>query len=116
MSNLFVSQGRRGLYNVSSGIKIAYISGLEGQENEPDTQWNFKMEDVKSVQNACLASNVSGREYRGIDILITSQWATGVRENESNTSKLLSWVSFEIKPKYHFCGLNGSYFEPPLFR
>lgn len=108
--------GRRGLYNVSTGIKIAYVSGLEGKESDTDTEWIFKMEDVKSVRNACLASNNTGREYRGIDILVTSQWPAGTRENEPNTSTLLSWLSSEIKPKYHFCGLNGNYFEPSPYR
>lgn len=108
--------GRRGLYTTSSGLKIAYISGVESPDSESSSHSNFKTEDVKSVTTACLASNASTGDYRGIDILMTNQWPEGVRKDEPNTSRLLSWLSSEIKPRYHFCGLNDSYFEPPPFR
>lgn len=108
--------GRRGLYTVSSGLKIAYVSGLEARDSEASSINNFKMDDVKAVANACLASNNTTGEYRGIDILISSQWPNGARENEPNASELLSWLCTEIKPRYHFCGYNDSYFEPPPFR
>lgn len=108
--------GRRGLYTVSSGLKIAYVSGLESRDSEANSLSSFKMDDVKAVANACLASNNTLGEYRGIDILISSQWPSGARENEANTSELLAWLCTEIKPRYHFCGLNDSYFEPAPFR
>lgn len=108
--------GRRGLYTVSSGLKIAYISGIEVSDSEPSSISNFKVEDAKAVATASLASNYTTGEYRGIDILISSQWPKGARDDEPNTSELLSWLSSEIKPRYHFCGLNDAYFEPPPFR
>lgn len=108
--------GRRGLYTVSSGLKIAYVSGVEAPESEPSSINNFKVEDVKSVANACIASNHTAGDYRGVDILISSQWPSGTREKEQNTSELLAWLSTEIKPRYHFCGLNDSYFEPAPYR
>lgn len=108
--------GRRGLYTVSTGVKIAYVSGVEASDGAESTEWNFNEADVRSVMTSCLASNNSVGDYRGVDILMTSTWPSGVRENEPNTSKLLSWLSSEIKPRYHFCGLNDSYFEPPPYR
>lgn len=108
--------GRRGLYTVSSGVKIAYVSGVEAKDGAESTEWNFNDTDVKSVITSCLASNNSAGDYRGIDILMTSQWPAGVREKEPNASRLLSWLSSEIKPRYHFCGLNDSYFEPSPYR
>lgn len=101
---------------MSSGVKIAYISGVEASDGAESTEWNFNEADVNSVTTSCLSSNNSAGDYRGVDILMTSQWSAGVRENEPNTSKLLSWLSSEIKPRYHFCGLNDSYFEPPPYR
>lgn len=108
--------GRRGLYTLSTGLKIAYVSGTEASDSQSSTIWNFNSEDVKTVANACLSSSASTGEYRGIDILISSQWPNGVRQNEPNTSRHLSWLSTEIKPRYHFCGLNDANFEPALFR
>lgn len=108
--------GRRGLYTVSSGLRIAYVSGIEAPDSESTSIYNFKMDDVKSVANACIASNNTSGEYRGIDILMSSQWPNGTRDDEPNTSQLLSWLSSEIKPRYHFSGLNDAYFEPPPYR
>lgn len=108
--------GRRGLYTVSTGLKIAYVSGIEASKSETTSIYNFNVDDVKAVANACIGSNNTTGEYRGIDILITSQWPKGARDDEPNTSELLSWLSTEIKPRYHFCGLNDAYFEPPPFR
>lgn len=105
--------GRRGLYTVSSGLKIAYVSGIESTSGSTS---NFNVDDVKSVATACVASNNTSGEYRGIDILMTSQWPAGAREIEPNASELLSWLSTEIKPRYHFCGLNDAYFEPAPYR
>lgn len=107
--------GRRGLYTVSSGLRIAYVGGTEATNNDNDPAYHFNEDDVKSVTNACLATGNAG-EYRGVDILITSQWSTGAKKDAKNTSNLLSWLSSQIKPRYHFCGLGDSYFEPPPFR
>lgn len=108
--------GRRGLYTVSSGLKIAYVSGTESNDSESNSISNFKVEDLKAVANACLASNHTAGDYRGVDILITSQWPSGTQKDARNTSDLLAWLSGEIKPRYHFCGLNDSYFEPAPYR
>lgn len=101
---------------MSSGLKIAYVSGIEVADSDTGSVWSFNADDVKTVANACLSSNASTGEYRGIDILMTSQWPYGVRQNEPNTSKLISWLSTEIKPRYHFCALNDDSFEPSMFR
>lgn len=108
--------GRRGLYTVSSGLKIAYVSGIESTDSESNSISNFKVDDVKSVANACLASNHTAGDYRGVDILVTSQWPSGAKEDAKHSSDLLAWLSSEIKPRYHFCGLNDSYFESAPFR
>lgn len=55
-------------------------------------------------------------DYRGIDFLLTSQWPDGLLEKESNTSKLISFLSLGVKPRYHFCGLNNKHFEKAPFR
>lgn len=108
--------GKRGIYTVSSGLKIAYVSGIEAPEKDSNQEIHFNIDDVKSVATSCLASNNTSGEYRGVDILITSQWSAGTKKDEPNTSNLISWISSEIKPRYHFCGLNDSYFEPPPYR
>lgn len=123
MLTVYIRTGKRGLYTISSGIKIAYVSGLEAVDGEK-SDWSFDTEDVKAVRNSCFINKTSMGEYRGIDILLTSQWPFGVEdktkdkivENEKKTSKLLSWLAREIKPRYHFVGLNGNYFERLPYR
>ncbi|KAJ6641197.1 CWF19-like protein 1 like [Pseudolycoriella hygida] len=114
--------GKRGLYTISSGIKIAYLSGIEGEKSDH----SFDVEDVKAVRNSCFINKTSAGEYRGIDILLTSQWPFGVdnvgdQKTDKTTerhadSKLLSWLAREIKPRYHFAGMKGNYFERLPYR
>lgn len=114
--------GARGLYTVSSGIKIAYVSGVEGKDGAAAGQGHlFDEADVRSVRASCLSSKTSAGEYRGIDILVTSQWPEGVGNSNGTTqkqsgSKLISWLAQEIRPRYHFCGLADVYFERVPYR
>lgn len=107
--------GNRGLYTASSGIKIAYVSGLESASKDKQN-WNFDEDDVKAVRNSCLVNKATMGEYRGVDILITSQWPQGIHDTVTNGSKLLSWLASEIKPRYHFSGYNGVFYERLPYR
>lgn len=97
------------------------MSGIEADK----TDWSFDTEDVKAVRNSCFVNKTSMGEYRGIDILLTSQWPFGIdaddkkadkSESKIAASKLLSWLAREIKPRYHFAGMNGNYFERLPYR
>lgn len=104
--------GKRGVYTISSGIKIAYLSGIEGTEN-----WEYSKEDVMALRNSCHVSKTIMGDYRGIDVLLTSQWPEAASDvKEENCSKLISWLALQIKPRYHFCGLNGKFYERPPYR
>lgn len=112
--------GARGLYTISSGIKIAYVSGVEGKVTEAaGQQHTFDEAVVRNVRSSCLSSKTSSGEYRGIDILVTSQWPEGVDSSGTHTqsgSKLISWLAKEIRPRYHFCGLADVYYERVPYR
>ncbi|XP_055677483.1 CWF19-like protein 1 homolog [Lutzomyia longipalpis] len=103
--------GKSGIYVTSSGMKVAYVSGKEAEKPSAVT---FTAEDTKSVKLSCLASKSSG-DYRGIDILLTSQWPHGVGDSVES-SKLLSLLTMDIRPRYHFCGMEDVYCEKPPFR
>lgn len=105
--------GKRGLYTASSGVKIAYLSGTEGSASD---DVHFDMSDVEQVRNACLSSNIA-TDFRGADILMTSQWPKGIEASEDESgSSLISWLSTQIRPRYHFCGRNGKHHEHMPFR
>lgn len=107
--------GKRGLYTASSGVKIAYLSGTEGSTSD---DLHFDLSDAELVRNACLSSNLAS-DFRGVDILMTSQWPKGIEgETKANypCSSLISWLSTQIRPRYHFCGLNETHHERLPFR
>lgn len=72
--------GKRGLYTLTNGTKIAYLSGKETPSECPNEMYYFKKDDVESVRNSALVNKSISSDYRGIDILLTSQWPSGVSE------------------------------------
>ncbi|XP_005182434.1 CWF19-like protein 1 homolog isoform X2 [Musca domestica] len=112
--------GKRGLYTLSSGVKIAYISGLERPAGATEQEFYFGLDDIEAVRNSCLVNKSSASDYRGVDILLSSPWPHGITTNDGqenkNTSKLLSFLCRDIKPRYHFCAMSKKYFEPAPYR
>lgn len=110
--------GKRGLYTADSGLKIAYLSGVEKTVNE-NKAIHFSEKDVLSIRNTCLKSQSS---FRGVDILLTSPWPDGITHLDSKSdykyqgSKLIAWLATHIKPRYHVSALEGIYYERPPYR
>uniref|UniRef100_A0A182WLG0 Cwf19-like C-terminal domain-containing protein n=1 Tax=Anopheles minimus TaxID=112268 RepID=A0A182WLG0_9DIPT len=109
--------GKRGVYTTSGGLKIAYLSGIaSGEEPTEGKEWSYGKADAIAVRDSCLASKANMGDFRGIDILLTSQWPFGMQENVKDSSKLVSWLANAVKPRYHFCGLNDEFYESPPYR
>ncbi|XP_015190727.1 PREDICTED: CWF19-like protein 1 [Polistes dominula] len=111
--------GRRGLYVATSGLKIAYISGIESNKTECK-EVCFQKNDVVSVKNACLKGQPS---YRGVDILLSSPWPKGITDLDPNKpdfkfhgSELVAWLAAQIKPRYHISALENIHYERPPYR
>lgn len=114
--------GKRGLYSAESGLKLAYLSGVEKNEKSSESSVIELLEnDVICVRNSCLKSQPS---FRGIDILMTSQWPFDITKYDTNQiseinykgSKLIAWLAAQIKPRYHVCALEGIHYERPPYR
>lgn len=93
-----------------SAIKVAFISGTEDMMSGDIT---FDSADVQEIRNQCNSSYPSNVPYRGVDLLISSQWPFSVQkdcEDNGSTSKLVAWLAREIKPRYHFGALSNKYF------
>uniref|UniRef100_A0A1B6E6F5 Cwf19-like C-terminal domain-containing protein n=2 Tax=Clastoptera arizonana TaxID=38151 RepID=A0A1B6E6F5_9HEMI len=105
--------GKRGVFSSSTGLKIAYLSGVEGKES---TDFSFTAKDVTKVRDLCTKGQPS---YLGIDFLLTSAWPKEICrldsksqvEPVSSSSALLSWLAVQIKPRYYFCALESIYYE-----
>ncbi|XP_064602492.1 CWF19-like protein 1 [Liolophura sinensis] len=112
--------GRKGQFTGSSGLQIAYLSGLESPTGESDAV-HFNKRDVAAL----VASSSSDSKFKGIDILLTSQCPLGVekysqsKETVDSTdcgSEIVSQVALILKPRYHFSTINGQYFERQPYR
>lgn len=57
-------------------MKIAYISGIE-DTNAKDV-CNYTPKDVQELYDVCVRGNPS---FRGVDILLSSQWPSGITRN-----------------------------------
>ena len=61
------------MYTGSTGLQVAYLSGVEGLKHSPT---HFTVEDVQALQLPL----VSDSKFKGVDILLTSQWPKGVEK------------------------------------
>jgi hypothetical protein len=110
--------GKRGVYTDSKGLRIAYVSGIASKES---SDFEYSSKDVMELYNACVRGNAS---FRGVDVLLTSQWPTDAMRHDSKqinlainkTSDLPSWLVVKLKPRYHISGLEGVYYERSPFR
>lgn len=112
--------GKRGLYTSSGGLKIAYISGVYSDtESDSGNTFNYTVKDIQELYDVCVRGNSN---FRGIDILLSSQWPSGITKNTtapqelSNASDLLAWLTLKLKPRYVISGLEGIHFERAPFR
>lgn len=110
--------GKRGLYTGSSGLQIAYLSGTESAKS---SEVYFSRKDVDEL----VQSAASSKQFKGVDILITSQWAKGVEkyasevdslESDKNGSSLIAKLAVLLRPRYHFVGLQGVFYERQPYR
>ncbi|KAJ8299800.1 hypothetical protein KUTeg_023860 [Tegillarca granosa] len=122
------NDSKTGRFTGSSGLQIAYLSGLESS-NSDDT--HFSQKELSALTMPALSTN----DYQGVDILMTSQWPKGVEKyglpvvsnlyeivfsvdgfDTSSGSEAISQLAMILRPRYHFCGLQGVYYERQPYR
>ncbi|CAH0553746.1 unnamed protein product [Brassicogethes aeneus] len=108
--------GKRGIYTDAKGVKIAYISGLSGEISNNIT---YTAKDASDLHDICIKGNST---FRGVDILVCSQWPSGIVEENQKLpplhfgSDLPSYLCTKLKPRYIASGLEGIYYERSPFR
>ncbi|XP_075967944.1 CWF19-like protein 1 [Anarhichas minor] len=111
--------GRRGVFTGVSGLQIAYVSGREALQ-EPAPAHCFTSKDL----SALVAPLTGSSKFRGVDVLLTSQWPRGVWQYgnapEVNTkfcgSVSVADLADHLKPRYHFAALEGAHYERLPYR
>lgn len=78
---VMIVPGKRGIFTTSADVKIAYLSGMSRRELGKDLPMcTFEPSDCSSIRDSCFRSQ---SEYRGVDILITTLWPSGIQEDEN---------------------------------
>lgn len=110
--------GKKGVFTGTSGLKIAYMSGIEGATQ---SDHEFTKTDVDAL-GLPLVSNSS---FKGVDILLTSQWPRGMTKYAvppegmdvmTTGSPLISDLALVLRPRYHFAGREGLHYERLPYR
>ncbi|XP_017340533.1 CWF19-like protein 1 isoform X1 [Ictalurus punctatus] len=111
--------GRRGVFTGASGLQVVYVSGRESQQ-EPAPAHCFTPKDLAALVTPLASSS----KFKGVDILLTSQWPRGVWQYGNNPevdTKFCGVASIgnlaeKLKPRYHFAGMEGAYYERLPYR
>ncbi|XP_056603558.1 CWF19-like protein 1 isoform X2 [Triplophysa dalaica] len=111
--------GRRGIFTGASGLQIAYVSGSEAKQ-EPAPSHCYTPKDMGALVTPLLSNS----KFRGVDILLTSQWPRGVwqygNSPEVDTKccgvSSIAELADKLKPRYHFAGLEGVHYERLPYR
>lgn len=89
--------GKRGLYTNSNGLKIAYISGIA--KNDSTNSYMYNIDDAVALKDVCRRGNSN---FKGVDILITSQWPNGVMKSDTKYNVFLLLTNYHEIIK-NFC-------------
>ncbi|CAG9564051.1 unnamed protein product [Danaus chrysippus] len=117
-----IYMGKRGIFTTSADVKIAYLTGMSRRELGKEIPLcTFEPSDCSAVRDACFRG-IS--EYRGVDVLITTLWPSGIQQDDcqkadvepEKLSDLISWLAIHIKPRYHFVPSKEKYYERQPYR
>ncbi|XP_050674413.1 CWF19-like protein 1 isoform X2 [Leptidea sinapis] len=117
-----IYMGKRGIFTTSADVKIAYLTGLSRRELGKDIPMcTFEPSDCSAVRDACYRGQT---EYRGVDVLITTLWPSGIQQDEvqkvdvaeERLSNLIAWLSIHLKPRYHFVPSIDKFYERQPYR
>jgi hypothetical protein len=120
--------GRRGVFTLTNGLQIAYLSGMHsdtkidnsGKEGDGNVSCYYSKNDVDY-----LMSLASGKDYSGVDIFLSSEWPQNVWhytaqpsgvEIDKLGSPAIAGVAKALKPRYHFSGLAKLFYERAPYR
>ncbi|PRD26183.1 UNVERIFIED_CONTAM: Cwf19l1 [Trichonephila clavipes] len=111
--------GKWGVFTGTSGLKIAYLSGIE-EDGSTDSSVSFNATNIFDMTTFTASETTAT-----IDILLTSQWPKGVTtyakplamtESDNLGSLTLAHLVRVMKPRYHFSGLSGVHYERLPYR
>lgn len=113
--------GKRGILK-SNGLKIAYLSGVDGETNQNCNETVFSPDDVQFIRDSC----VKNEDFKGVDLLLTYEWPADICKNETQNnlpegnfppgSDKISWLALHIRPQYIFSGREDLFYARRPYR
>ncbi len=64
----------------SSGLSVAYLSGLDGTKGSHNNDTHFTLKDVDALRIPLQSDS----KFQGVDVLLTSPWPKGVEKYGAN--------------------------------
>jgi len=116
--------GKAGLKRIQ-GISIAYLSGRNSISSKyppnKTIKYNLGHYDSYDIENIIQKNN--SEASKGLDILLTSEWPDGFDSNlpekvsfkVSNRFSEISKLATQLKPRYHFVGLENIFYKRPPY-
>ena len=111
--------GTSGCFTTREGLKIAYISG----DGDPpgEKPFGISYDRFKALEASTRCGDSS---FAGVDVLISSEWPRGVARHgmkpegvpETAGSGLISKLAVSLRPRYHFVGKHGCFYERQPYR
>lgn len=63
-------------------MKIAYLSGVDGETNQTCNETVFSPDDVQFIRDSC----VKNEDFKGVDLLLTYEWPADICKNETQNN------------------------------
>lgn len=110
--------GKKGVLTGSSGLKLAYFSGVESSGEKSVGHTFIKKEAIDFI-----SPFVDEPGFRGVDILLSSQWPKGVAKYAQNVpeesyedSDTVALLAYFLRPRYHFSSSKELYYDRLPYR
>lgn len=118
-SNLYYL-GKQGVLTTSEGLKIAFVSGDQPNEESEFAAVTYSKADI---QKLCL-TKLPVALPPGVDFLLSHEWpedvnqlsSTPVTVDQSKSSVYISELAAALKPRYHFASYQNLFYEREPYR
>ncbi|CAO3622360.1 unnamed protein product [Mucor hiemalis] len=115
-----LSQLTQGVLTTSEGLKIAFVSGDQPNEESEFAAVTYSKADI---QKLCL-TKLPVALPPGVDFLLSHEWPEDVNQlssipvtvDQSKSSVYISELAAALKPRYHFASYQNTFYEREPYR
>jgi len=117
--------GRGGCLKTNEGLTVAYLSG---SSLKASTDPSLKIDPIKQVKTLEARTGCESSEFKGVDVLITTDWPCGVtngaaqppegflNKDDDSARTLIARMAVKLRPRYHLAGVRDTFYERLPYR